>query len=267
MGRFSTSNVNFPTPTGRLTGFGFKFSAGGAHSSRTMMLDEITRLLEDTPAEATEAEYRAAVTVDNVLGKATESNRRKALRHLHELYGLSPKVPVFVAYRELTRFDPQSTALLSLLVAWTRDPLLRSTTPPVLGAVEGAVVPGDALQQAVAVCYPNHYSDASVAKIARYAASTWTQSGHLQGHSKKARVRVPARPAALTLALLLGYVSESYGEALFTSPWVQLLDLNPTQAKALALQAHREELMTVRAAGSVVEVTFPRFSRVLESDA
>jgi hypothetical protein len=267
MGRLSTASLSFPAPTGRLAGFGFKFSTGGAHCSRTMMLEEITGLLRSVPPETSDEGYRAAVVVQNVLGKGTESNRRKALRHLRELYGMSPNVPLFLAYRELGEFDPQSVPLLSLMVAWTRDPILRSTTRPVLDAAAGAVVTRDAIQASVAAAFPSHYTDANVAKIARYAASTWTQSGHLHGHSRKVRVHVQPRPASLTLSLLLGFVSDAHGDALFATPWVQLLDLGPAQAKDLALQAHREELLTVRAAGSVIDVTFPRFSRLLESAA
>lgn len=262
--------VSIPLMKGnrKLESFGFKLSySGGAHISRTMMLKEVTRLLEATSPTATSEEYRRAVFYDNTLGKATETTRAKTFRHLRELYGLSANVPLFRIYRELMLSDPLSAPLLSLLVAWARDPLLRATTSVVLDAGMGEEVARESLQHALTEIFPGQYSSLNIAKIARNAASSWMQSGHLTGRLKKVRCRVQARPAALALALLLGYVSSVRGEQLFTSSWCQLLDLTGSQARSLAAQTHREELLTMRAIGTVVEINFPRFSRLLEEFA
>ena len=259
------SSVAFPEVNTRLESFGFKLSVGGTHTSRTMMLEEITRLLGTTGPTATIEEYRRATVHDNALGKETETTREKTFRHLRELYGLSEKVPLFGIYRELMRFDPQSAPLLSLLVAWTRDPLLRATTPVILTAGVNVEVAREALQRVLRETFPGQYSPLNIAKIARNAASSWTQSGHLTGHTKKIRCRVEPGPAAVTLGFVLGYVSGWRGEQLFSSPWCQLLDLTRDQVRSLAFQAHREELLTMKAIGSVVEVSFPRFSRFLGS--
>jgi len=248
----------------RLEALGFKLSEGGAHISRTIMLKEISRLLASTGAAARIEDYSRAVINDNVLGKATETTRQKTFRHLRELYALSPGVPIFSLYRELMRTDPQSGSLFSLLTAWTRDSLLRATTPAVLNATVGDRVTGDDFQQALTKTYPHQYSAKNIGKIARNAASSWTQSGHLTGRTKKTRSRVQPRPAAATFALILGYVTGLAGEQLFSSIWCRLLDLNPTEARSVAEQAHRQELLTLRALGPVVEITFLRFQRFLK---
>lgn len=247
----------------RLEAFGCKCTDGGAHISRTMMLQEIQRLLVSAHAGATEEDYWHAVIEDNALGKATDTTRQKTLRHLRELYGLSETIPIFGVYRELVRFDPQSAPLLSLLVAWARDPLLRATTAAILGARPGDRVTGHDLQQAFIKTYPDQYSPLNVAKIARNAASSWTQSGHLWGRTKKIRSMVEPGPAALTLGLLLGYIGQLPVSQLFASTWCRLLDLSAMQARTLAEQAHREELITLKAVGTVIEVGFPRFMRYL----
>lgn len=90
-------------PNPQLASFGIKASAGGSHNCRTMMLAEITRLLALAPPTATIQEYSAAVVEQNVLGKNTESTRHKTFRYLRELYGLSPSLPLFAAYREWVR--------------------------------------------------------------------------------------------------------------------------------------------------------------------
>jgi hypothetical protein len=248
----------------RLKSFGFKLAEGGAHISRTIMLREITQLVGRALATMSLDDYRRAVVEENLLGKATETTRQKTFRHLRELYSLSDKVPIFALYRDLVRFDSGSITLLSLLTAWTRDPLLRATTPAVLQVKFGDHVFGEDLQQALTEAYPHQYSANNVGKIARNAAASWTQSGHLSGRTKKLRSRVQPRPAALTFALVLGYVGGITNTQLFSSIWCRLLDLDPTEARSLAEQAHRQELITLRAVGSVVEVRFPRFGQLLK---
>jgi len=228
----------------RLETFGFKVSEGGAHISRTIMLKEIIRLLASSDDGANLEDYNRAVVERNVLGKATESTRQKTFRHLRELYGLSAALPIFSIYRELMKFDPQTGPSLSLVIAWARDPLLRATSPAILGATIGERVSSDDLQQVLADAYPHQYSANNLGKIARNAASSWTQSGHLTGCTKKIRSRVQPRPAAVTFALILGHVAGVAGEQIFSSIWCRLLDLNASEARSLAEQAHRQELIT-----------------------
>jgi hypothetical protein len=257
-------DFGLPENRDRLEAFGFKLTKGGAHISRTIMLTEINRLLASSAPGASAEDYQRAVISENLLGKATETTRQKTFRHLRELYALSPKVPIFSIYRELVQFDPQPGPLLSLLIAWARDPLLRATTPAILGATFGDQVRGDDLQQALTEAYPHQYSANNIGKIARNAASSWTQSGHLTGRAKKVRSRVQPRPSALTFALILGQVAGAAGAQLFSSISCRLLDLNPSEARSLAEQAHRQELITLKAVGSVVEISFPRFRHFLK---
>jgi hypothetical protein len=151
------------------------------------------------------------------------------------------------------------------LIAWARDPLFRATTAAILQARFGDRVTSDDLQEALVEVYPNHYSSTILGNIARHAASSWTQSGHLSGRTHKIRSRLQTRPTAITFALILGHVGGIAGAQLFSSVWCRLLDLNATEARSLAEQAHRQELLTLRALGSVVEITFPRFQQLLKS--
>ena len=83
---------------GRLEKLGIKFTPGGAHISRTMMLGELGALLVGAPSCSPAKDYREAVVERNVLGKTTDSTRQKSLRHLKELYGLEERIPVFAAH-------------------------------------------------------------------------------------------------------------------------------------------------------------------------
>lgn len=244
---------------GELLRLGAKFSPGGAHISRTMMLDELRLLLDAVPFGSASEAYRTAILDGNVLGKSTGSTREKSLRHLRELYALDEGVPLFHVVRKLHANDRDALPLLALLCAWCRDPLLRATTPAVVPAPEGSEVFKQSLMDALAEAFPDQYSDLNQDKIARNAASSWTQSGHLSGRTKKIRTRVRATVGPVAMALWLGHAGGIHGKANFTSPWCRLLDLSADQARARAADAHRQGLITMRAIGEVVELRFEGF--------
>jgi hypothetical protein len=97
----NSSSLGFPTASRSLETFGFKFSSGGAHISRTMMLAELRAVLDDVPKGSSTANYREAILGRNVLGKTTDSTRQKSLRHLRELYALDETTPIFGLLRKL----------------------------------------------------------------------------------------------------------------------------------------------------------------------
>src|ERR1700733_10719130 len=125
------SSLGFPVPSLALETFGLKFSSGGPHISRTMMLAELGAVLANVPQGSAAADYREAILERNVLGKTTDSTRRESLRPLRELYALDEETPVFRLLRRLVAIDPASLPLLAVQVAWARDRLFRATTPPI----------------------------------------------------------------------------------------------------------------------------------------
>jgi len=55
-----------------LARFGFRFDRGGAHLARSMMLEDLRRLLEHvTDAKAGRNDFARAILDDNCLGKPT----------------------------------------------------------------------------------------------------------------------------------------------------------------------------------------------------
>lgn len=258
------SSVGFPAASPALEEFGLKFSSGGAHISRTMMLAELGAVLADVPQGSGAAVYRDAILKWNVLGKTTDSTRRESLRRLRELYALDEATPVFGLLRKLQAIDPASLPLLAVQVAWARDPLLRATTPPVMDASEGERVETASLAQAFEALFPNHYSELSRNQTARHAASSWTQSGHLAGRAKKTRRRIKPTAVAVVMALFLGDIAGYHGAAVFSNPWCRLLDLTPDRAKAMGIESHRAGLLNLRAVGEVIELSFPLLAEFQE---
>lgn len=254
------SPFGFPMVSPAVEAFGIKFSSGGAHLSRTMMLTELDAVLAAVALGSSALDYRAAIVLRNVLGKATDSTRKESLRRLRELYALDETRPIFKLLRKLHSVDAASLPLLAVQVAWARDPLFRATTQPVMAASEGQRVETASLAQGLDQVFPHHYSEVSRNKITRNAASSWTQSRHLAGRSSKTRQRVIATPVAVTMALFLGDIAGYHGAAVFSNPWCRLLDLNADRARAIAQEAHRAGLLKLRAVGEIVELSFPLFA-------
>jgi hypothetical protein len=230
--------------------------SGGAHTSRTMMLQDLRQLLASCPGEATRAEYAHAVLDENALGKTSASSRQRSFRYLRELYGLDRNIATFRVLRRLWDLDGYAQPLIALSSALTRDPALRATAGGVLRVPEGASVSSDDLAASVIETYPGSYSDPVANKIGRNAASTWTQSGHLTGRTNKVRTRANPRPASVAYALYLASLDGLQGDLLFESIPVQAQDAPTHTLKELAREASRRGWLDFRSIGTVTEIGF-----------
>src|SRR5262249_43401108 len=119
--------------------------------------------------------------------KKATATRRITAKRLGELYALDLQVPLFRLLRFFWDADKEARPLLAFQCASARDPLLRLTAPPVLNAREGDVVSKESLEKAVQEAAPDRFNPAICQAIARRAASSWTQAGHLTGHVVKKR--------------------------------------------------------------------------------
>ena len=259
----AVSSMNFEDGIARLPPkqaslWGFRSGERGTHTSRTIMLDELTQLLVSVPGEATRNEYIDAVTRDNCLGKRTAATRQLSLQRLTELYGLDGRLLLFRALRDLWGRFESSRPLLSLLMALARDPLLRATARAVIATPFGHEFGRQAMKDDLAAAVEHRLNDATLDKVVRNASSSWTQSGHLKGRSRKTRHRVEASPAVAAYALLLGFAVGRRGRLLFETPWVAILDAYPGTLLDLAVDAGRLELMEFKHSGQIVDVSFPR---------
>jgi len=241
-----------------LENIGFRFGQKGTHTSRTIMLDELSELLSSCPKDATREVYAAAIVEHNCLGKRTVSNRKLSRQRLNELYGLDPVIPLFRVMRHLWYAGGNGRALLALLVAIARDPLLRATVPTILRMRPGEELARQQLTDALSQAVGDRLSDRTLDKVVRNVASSWTKSGHLKGGGRKVRRHVLASPTAMTFALFLGYVTGVRGEALFRTLWAKVLDASASQLINLTNEAKRLGLLDVSQAGGIIEISFSR---------
>lgn len=245
-------------PTEQASKAGFRFGAKGTHTSRTMMLSELTAALAAVPERGTRADFSTAIIDGNCLGKATGATRRLTDQRLSELYALDRSVPVYRVLRHLWTIDQPGRPLLALLCAMARDPLLAATASPVLDVPAGSGVNREAIGIALRDTVGDRLGDATVEKVIRNALSSWAQSGHLTGRTFKKRVRVKATPATVCFGLYLAYAAGFRGMQLFTSGWIFALDCSPASARDLAVEAKRIGLIDLRVSGEIVDLVLDR---------
>jgi hypothetical protein len=237
---------------------GFRFGAKGTHTSRTMMFEELSHVLEATAADARRTDYAAAIIDGNCLSKPTASTRRLSNQRLGELYGLNPSIPLFRVLRRLWDIQDDGRPLLALLAAIARDPLLAATCPAIVAMPANGELRRDAMKNALRALVGDRLNDSTLEKVCRNAASTWAQSGHLEGRTfKKRRIVLPSL-TVVTFAIYLAQAAGFRGAEIFSCGWLSVLDCDPSHARELALDAKRSGLLDLRMAGDVVEFSLSR---------
>jgi hypothetical protein len=238
--------------------FGFSYDRGGVHLARTIMLRELSGLLDyiDDPA-ALRAAYIDAISKQNILGKRSGQTRQLTMKYLTRLYALDPSVTLFRALRYYWARDDAGRPLLALLCAYARDSVLRLSVPLILAIKPGTEVGRERIEGFLDDQEPGRFSTATLKSATRNIRSSWTQSGHLSGRVKKIRTKAAATPGAAAYALLLGYLQDARGEGLFNSEYAKLLDVSPEHVIELAAEASQRGWMVFKRVGAVMEVAFP----------
>jgi hypothetical protein len=237
---------------------GFRFGAKGTHTSRTMMLEELRLVLGATRASAKRVDYAAAIIEGNCLSKPTVATRRLTNQRLGELYGLDPSIPLFRVLRRLWDANAEGRPLLALMAALARDPLLAASSPTVVLLPIGVELQREPMKRAVRIFVGGRLKDSIVEKVCRNVASTWTQSGHLEGRTFKKRRAVTASPATAAFAIYLAHAAGFRGAEMFTSGWLRVLDCDPSRGRQLALEAKRIGLLDLRISGDIIELNLSR---------
>jgi len=221
------------------------------------MLAELKGVIEALPANAARADYGRAIIESNILGKPTSSTRILTNKRLGELYALDPTVPLFRLIRHFWTIDEPGRPLLAILCALARDPLLRSTASPVLDTQAETDLSRQLLKDVLREAVGNRLNEDILDKVARNAASSWTQSGHLRGRARKIRQVVTATPVATAYALILGYLQGLRGHRPLQTLWTKVLDASPDRILGLAGEAKRLGLLDLKRAGDVIDLSFP----------
>jgi hypothetical protein len=115
--------------------------------------------------------------------------------------------------------------------------------------------------------YPKRFAASTGIATAQRLASSWGQAGYLTGKFRKTRSRPVVTPVVATFALLLSYLCGLRGKMLLDTLWTRLLGRPTAEVADLAAEASRQGWMTYKAAGTVVEITFPGLLKPQEEKA
>ena len=264
----AASETESPGTLGKLRPeFGFKVGVSGAHAARTMMLADLTALLEAAPREAKREDFNRRIVEQNILGKRTTSNRWLTGRHLADLYALDQGVTVFRLLRFFWSADAPSRPMLALLCAQARDALLRRSAKKVLETKLGDTLTSEDFVNFFYHELPGRFSEAMTLSLAQNVAASWAQAGFFKGQVNKVRTRPLVTPATAAYALALGHLCGLHGQLLIESAWARLLDVPRDQIIRLAQEASRRGWLDFKSAGNVFEINFRQLLTPKEIEA
>lgn len=241
----------------KLTSIGFKFGRNGAHSARSMMIEELKELLFARDETATKQDYEDDIVNFNILHKPTEKSRALTFRHLVDLYGMSMDLPLFNIFRQWWELSENAQPILALQLAIARDPILRGSASVILPLHLGEHLPREVVEQHLANDDPDRFSPASLKSFAQNINGTWTQAGYLEGKAKKFRAQPKATYVNIAYALFLAYCHGLSGQRMFDSFWCQMLSQDKEHLFELAHRASLRGLINFKQISEVIEVTFP----------
>lgn len=250
-----------------LSDFGFIKEHGGAHTARTMMLEELTTLLDHVGMKGVSKEvYIAAIEEENCLAKPSGKARILTGRHLAALYTLDPETTLFRVLLYFWERDKGSRPLLALLCSYARDEVLRDSSLLILDAVEDELILRQQMEALFEKKYPGRFSPATLKSVAQNVNGSWTRSGHLRGRTKKYRSKPLVSSGAVSYALFIAYLCGFRGMNLFSSEYVKLLDCGRDRAIELAEEASRRGWIIFKSIGDVVEVQFSQLLTAAEKE-
>ncbi|MFT6909610.1 MAG: hypothetical protein ACJAS1_006333 [Oleiphilaceae bacterium] len=241
----------------QLAALGFKFGRNGAHSARSMMIEELKELLFARDETATKQDYEDDIINFNILHKPTEKSRSLTFRHLVDLYGMSMDIPLFNVFRQWWELSEQAQPILALQLAVARDPILRNSASIILPLQLGEHLPREIVEQHLAHDDPDRFSPASLKSFAQNINGTWTQAGYLEGKAKKYRAQPKATYVNIAYALFLAHCHGLSGQRMFDSFWCQMLSQDKEHLFELAHRASLRGLINFKQISEVIEVTFP----------
>ncbi len=254
---------NLPTYAEKL---GFKSTKSGALLARSIMLNELSVLLNACKQESTLEQLEHAVLQENVLGKPTYSSRKKSFGHLVELYGLSNDLALFRTLRKFHQEEPNSLPQLAIICAFCRDLQLRESFRLIEKLRPEANLIREDMEVHLERMFPDRYSEAMKKSLAQNVNTSWRDSGHLKGRSKKQRIILQPTVHGTVFSMLAGYLMGLRGTMLTDSVFSRLVGVDPRQAISNLQAGAIRGWCKVRHAGDVLQIDFSPLLTPLEME-
>lgn len=230
----------------------------GIHTRRTIMFDDLQKLLEYSDLEdVSKEQYREYVVDQNCLSKKSQKTRELSYQYLCDTYLLDNNILLFKALHYFWKRDDKSHTQLAFLCAYHRDALLRLVTPFILDLGENAPYNKLNLEEYIEQKQPGRFSQRTLESTVRNLSSSFSQSGHLDGRVKKTKVKIEATSSSVAYALFIAYLHGYRGEQLFKNDIFKLLECSYEHATELASEGAMKGWFIFKRIGSVIEVSFP----------
>ena len=251
----------------QINNFGINYERAGIHTRRTIMFDDLSRLLDYSEnKDLTSDEYKSLIVDENCLGKNSVKTRTLSYQYLSDTYLLNQDIILFRALLYFWKRDEKAHSQLAMLCAYNRDALFRMVTPYILSLSEGSLLQKVDVEEYIESKQPDRFSQSTLESTVRNLNSSFTQAGHLHGRVKKIRTKLEATAAAVSYSLFIGYIQGLRGEMLLESEYMKLLECNYEQAVELALEASRKGWMIFKKVGNVIEVSFSNILTVQDME-
>lgn len=238
-----------------LVRLGFNESPRGVHTSRTMMLKELESVMDAAGGEVSPDVVRRLVIEENLLGKATHSGRTNTSTKLIELYSFDRSIVLFRAFFSLWKETFHARPIISLLLALSRDAVLRTTVTAVVNRPIGSTMRKEDFYECLISGITSKYMESTLQSATRNVASSWRQSGHIRGNNPIVRTKAVSDFCAISFAVLIGYLRGLRGQSLLQSEWISILDLSATELESAIAEAHKHGFVTSRNLGGIIELT------------
>jgi len=235
---------------------GFTTTRSGAILSRSIMLEELTHVVAETSPTATTAELEKAIVEENLLGKDTFSSRQKSFRHLVELYSLDNQTTLFRLLRKLYQEDPSSLPQLAIVCAFCRDLQLRESFRLIEKTRPEVTLAREEMEAHLEAMFPGRYSAAMKKSLAQNVNTSWRDSGHLVGRTKKHRTLPKPTLCGTVYAMLAGYLMGQRGNILTGGVFARLVGADSSQAISLLQAGAVRGWCKVRHGGDVLQIDF-----------
>ena len=233
------------------------------HHSRTIMFQELQRVLDFGIEDDS---YQTSME-QNVLSKNTSSNQEKTNWYLKKLYRFDLNDNEFLCLKYFWINTPlEYKPLLALVCSIANDFLLRESISVVMNTTLGEKVEIEKFEMNIEAYHPDRFSKKSKRSNAQNIASSWKQTGFIQGRMKNIRVRPELSYQVIAFALIIGYLKGLRGDFLVTSNLVKALDVPSSKLKDYISEAASHDLLKFQSSGNVNTFSFKQLIENLELD-
>lgn len=243
------------------------FATGGVLSSRSVMLPELTSLLNIAPDDANQDQLHHLVVDDDVLHKTSASNRLKTFTFLRRLYGLDITLPICREFTRLARLFPADLTQLATSLAFAREPLLRACANFVLDAAIGKPLGREDFEAWIREYAPGRYSESMYVSFSHNLYASFFQLGYLGEATGKHRLRQrrDVRLPAVAYAAFLDWLTGLNGMTLLSGSYSKTLELSQGEHLRQLKACGQLGLMRVALAGGILQLDFADWLRPGES--